>query len=540
MSDSATSGFDSDALHVLATRCRRLRVPLWRLAGNAAVLVSGTGCPTLDDWCACGGMNAILGGAIDRWRRGASAGRTPATDAADPSGTLVPVMDGEGTLIAAAAVLSTNLEHQPAFARHLVEMNATGEVYSMLRLALRPAGRLVEEAVAVIEWMRDDLLRAEQDRSTLNQFSERLVQSYEETNMMLRFARLVSSVGDPVQLMAIACDQLRQVHGFGWIALAFKAERTEVPELAGRSLILGTPPCDTTEFEAELQSILHGIRQDNWTTLLAPGVHALADMVASEVIVEPITHDRAAIGALLAGNKQGIEADLCSTEMRAVEASADFLGMFHENLARFEEQRTLFIGTLQALTASIDAKDPYTCGHSARVALLASQLALAVDLGAATAERYRIAGLVHDVGKIGVPEAVLRKVGKPTDEEYAQIKLHPTIGATILKDIPLLKDVLPGVLHHHERWDGRGYPAGLAGEDIPFIARVLALADSFDAMSSTRSYRAAMPRAAVLAEIERCAGTQFDPGLVPAFVALDFTTFDRMLEEAGAEHRTAA
>src|SRR5690606_26088192 len=157
------------------------------------------------------------------------------------------------------------------------------------------------------------------------------------------------------------------------------------------------------------------------------------------------------------------------------------------------------------------AKDRYTCGHSERVAMLARRIAQAAGLSGPQAERVHICGLLHDVGKIGVPEAVLCKPGRLNDEEFALITQHPAIGHRILKDIPMLEDVLPGVLHHHERFDGRGYPSGLAGQQIPLIARIIALADTFDAMSSTRSYRPAMPRERVLAEITREAGSQLDP-----------------------------
>src|SRR5690606_20290161 len=132
--------------------------------------------------------------------------------------------------------------------------------------------------------------------------------------------------------------------------------------------------------------------------------------------------------------------------------------------------------------------------HSERVAYMATRLGEAIGLDAETAQRLHIAGLVHDVGKIGVPEAVLCKPGRLTDEEFKLIKLHPEIGHRILRDIPQLADVLPGVLSHHERWDGKGYPHGLAGEEIPMFGRLIAIADSFDAMSSTRTYRSAMPR----------------------------------------------
>jgi HD-GYP domain-containing protein (c-di-GMP phosphodiesterase class II) len=141
-----------------------------------------------------------------------------------------------------------------------------------------------------------------------------------------------------------------------------------------------------------------------------------------------------------------------------------------------------------------------------------------------------IAGLVHDVGKIGVPEQLLCKPGELTEIEYAAIREHPRIGYRILRDIPRFEDILDGVLYHHERWDGAGYPDGIAGEDIPLVARLIALADAFDAMCSTRTYRSAMNCDQVLAELSSSAGGQFDPTLVPLFLELDFTAYQRMVD----------
>ena len=165
--------------------------------------------------------------------------------------------------------------------------------------------------------------------------------------------------------------------------------------------------------------------------------------------------------------------------MKLLGATAAHMAIFLENAALYDDLNAMFLGTLEALTASIDAKDKYTSGHSRRVAHLTQKLARAIGLPENTISRMRIAGLVHDVGKIGVPEAVLCKPGKLTEEEFDLIRKHPEIGHRILKDIPQLKDILPGVLYHHERWDGRGYPHGLSQQQIPMVARLIALADSF-------------------------------------------------------------
>ena len=240
--------------------------------------------------------------------------------------------------------------------------------------------------------------------------------------------------------------------------------------------------------------------------------------------------------------KSGDDAQVSSTDIKLVGAAAAAIGVLLENASLYSDQQAMFLGTLRGLTAAIDAKDRYTRGHSERVAYMAMKLGEAIGMDSESVERLHIAGLIHDVGKIGVPEAVLCKPGRLTDEEFELIKLHPEIGHRILRDIPQLVDMLPGVLHHHERWDGKGYPLGLKGEDIPMFARLIAIADSFDAMSSTRTYRSALPRERVLTEIERCGGTQFDPQLSRYFVELDFAEYDRMVDrdKAGEQRHGAS
>jgi HD-GYP domain-containing protein (c-di-GMP phosphodiesterase class II) len=365
--------------------------------------------------------------------------------------------------------------------------------------------------------------------------SGKLAQAYEEVNFLFRLARFLNYVNEPVKLVQLLIAQIHEILPFQWIAARFLPEAL-VKEPAGDLLFIAGTISDQAMVKSTADEMLALGKGDHWSRILVPGEHLLATSVGAEVLAEAITHDGRAIGLLLAGNKTGDDPDLSSTETQILTAIADFLGIFHENAARFAEQHALFLGTLQALTSAIDAKDRYTRGHSERVGLLAEQMARALTLPDRVIEQYRVAGLVHDVGKIGIAESVLRKTGQLTDAEFSQIKAHPQIGHDILRDIPPLAQVLPGVLHHHERWDGRGYPSGLSAEQIPLIARVLALADTFDAMTSDRSYRRGRPRHVTLAELQRCAGTQFDPGLVGTFTSLDFSSYDAEL----AEHNKGA
>jgi hypothetical protein len=188
-------------------------------------------------------------------------------------------------------------------------------------------------------------------------------------------------------------------------------------------------------------------------------------------------------------------------------------------VAQFAAQQRAYEATVSALCQAVETKDFYTRGHSERVSKGSVMIAKEIGMHAERVEAIRFAGMLHDVGKLGVPTAVLQKSGKLTDDEYAAVQLHPMRGLDIVRDIGFLDEALAGIMHHHERIDGRGYPMGLAGDEIPEFARVLAVADAFDAMTSTRSYSHARPVAEAIAELRKWAGKQFDPAFVDAFVA---------------------
>lgn len=195
-----------------------------------------------------------------------------------------------------------------------------------------------------------------------------------------------------------------------------------------------------------------------------------------------------------------------------------------------EKLERAYIDMVETLRFTVEAKDSYTRGHSDRVSEYSVLLGQKVGLPEDQLKLLKIGGLFHDIGKIGIADSILLKTDKLTDEEYAEIKKHPSIGAHILSTAEIFKDIIPIVEYHHEKFDGNGYPSGLKGEEIPYLARIAAIADTFDAMTSRRSYRNALDLDYVKNEIKRCEGTQFDPQLAEAFLEILEKDFDKIQE----------
>ena len=198
------------------------------------------------------------------------------------------------------------------------------------------------------------------------------------------------------------------------------------------------------------------------------------------------------------------------------------------SVAQAEAQtQAAYTGAIRALATALDARDPYTAGHSDRVSALSVAICKQLNLPPRDVEIVRLGALLHDIGKIGVPDDVLRKPGALTAAEFNIIKQHPVIGARMLRSVPFLVPHIPIVELHHERPDGQGYPKGLRGDEIPLDARIVHVADAYDAMTSARAYRTARPSAEALRELWRCAGTQFHAEIVAALAnALPGVTSD--------------
>ena len=237
------------------------------------------------------------------------------------------------------------------------------------------------------------------------------------------------------------------------------------------------------------------------------------------IICVPMMTHRKIIGVIEVLNKLD-GSNFTQHDLEALVSVSATAAISIENIRLQQNVLDSYKSTIKALAAAIDAKDPYTCGHSQRVmeyALLAgtSIASLSEDLAV-----IEYAGILHDIGKIGITDSVLTKPGPLTDEEWKLMRRHTMIGANILNEIPFLEEARKLILFHHERYDGNGYPEGLSGEEIPLGARLLAVADAFDTMTTNRSYRNALSKDYALEELHKCSGTQFCSIAVNAFVSI--------------------
>jgi putative nucleotidyltransferase with HDIG domain len=259
--------------------------------------------------------------------------------------------------------------------------------------------------------------------------------------------------------------------------------------------ILSTDTLKDSRFKAGESIVLHNIRS---------------------AMCVPLESKRRILGALYVDNLS-VKGAFTEFDLEVLSAIGKQAGIAIEKLQLQEENAKLFFSTIRTLVATIEAKDHYTAGHTERVASYALQIARELDFSNEDLEDLKLGGLLHDVGKIGIPEKILKKPGKLTAEEFGVMKGHPAIGAKIAGNIENIDRVREIVLHHHEKWDGTGYPGGLKGERIPLGARVLAAADAYDAMTSHRTYRRDFSPEEVVTEFKRVSGFQFDPQVVEAF-----------------------
>ncbi|MBN1437534.1 MAG: HD-GYP domain-containing protein [Sedimentisphaerales bacterium] len=376
---------------------------------------------------------------------------------------------------------------------------------------------------AVIEGLIKALWREKTTNNTISSdmqlMAGSLAQSYEELNLLYKITDHMKFTQQPGDFLSWLCADVRDVIRADQLLILWRTQEDQHHQ--EHSVTAGPKNCDN-KLKQLLWKRAEKAKQHPHGVLLDGGAgseglsNAWPDWVGSAVL-GPICQGSRLAGVIAGLNhKSTRKFDAFAAKMLA--SLGNEIAVYLDNSRLYQDMQELLLGSLRALTSSIDAKDPYTCGHSERVARLARFLAQQIGLSQAEQENIYLTGLLHDVGKIGVSEQVLCKPGRLGDDEFEQIKSHPQIGANILGGIRQMAKVVQGVLTHHERFDGNGYPGQLHGCEIPLSGRIVMLADSFDAMTSDRTYQKAMSIAAAQNEIQKCSGTQFDPELAQALL----------------------
>ena len=265
------------------------------------------------------------------------------------------------------------------------------------------------------------------------------------------------------------------------------------------------------------------------------GADEATGFTTGSIMCVPLVIQRRTIGVIEVLNKLD-GSDFNEQDLEILVSVGSTAAMAIENTKLHQSVVDGYKSTIRALAAAIDAKDPYTRGHSQRVTEYALWGGVSIPMSQGELGLLEYAGILHDIGKIGMPDSILRKPGRLTPQEWDMVRRHPVIGANIINDIPFLEQARKLVLHHHEKYDGTGYPDGLVGNDIPIGARLLAVGDSFDSMTSDRSYRAALSANRALNELHKCSGTQFCSVAVEAFVS-GFDTQARRTRKEGEQWR---
>lgn len=449
-------------------------------------------------------------------------------DAVFSQNPIVQPLIGNSSLILLPVSFTQPKSSQSSIVVAAVGVVTEGDINVLKRLALVTLNLLREQQ------------KSQVNQRQMNQYAEQVSYDFEELYWLRNLASHLEYCGveNPVTEVADkvlpSLRELIKSESLLFFPTLHESDNSDLQENSA-TLVYGNQDLNlnecqkiVTQFQeqARIQPVVHNllfhnqkIEQSNLT-----GTFALVPVAKGNFIA----------GWLLAINKEEVqtpsessssystsysECEFGTFEVGLMAASGILIANHARNAQLFADQESLTIGVIRSLINSVDAKDPYTCGHSDRVALMAKRLAKQYGLDEEKCEQIYMTGLLHDVGKIGIPDDVLLKPGRLTDEEFDIIKQHPEIGYNILKHLKPLEYTLPGVLHHHERYDGKGYPHQLAGEDIPLDGRILAVVDAYDAMTSSRPYRKAMPFEKAESILLENAGTQWDAKLIKCFFA---------------------
>lgn len=415
-------------------------------------------------------------------------------------------------MLAAAHALGVDVD----VAMHWSESRAIWPANAAERLAQSVLSQVTVEA-------QNDKLRKQ-----LTSVSQHLLQTFEELSLLHRIHERLSVASNEQQLLRQVVEWLNDVLPAQCLLGRIASPPQDGASAANQScewIAVGDCPLPQDELDqffnrlgpdARDSTILFDRQITHSANWFYPNIH--------EVISVPIYTGSKVAGWLMALNRipgrQRRGGEFGTLETSLLSSVASMLGMHAGNVRLFKERGDFFESVVRAFSSAIDAKDEYTRGHSERVARISVCLARKLGCSKDELNTLYLSGLLHDIGKIGIEDNVLQKPGKLSDAEYKHIQQHPQLGYDILKGVRQLEHVLPVVLHHHEAWDGTGYPHQLVGEEIPWLARIVAVADAFDAMSSDRIYRSGMPAEKLDAIFRENAGRQWDATVVDAFFAV--------------------
>lgn len=515
---------DPESIGELARRADALGLLVWRVSRNGALCTPTTNTLARAPWVLHEPLPQIVAQATAAFTPDSQPHRKPKPSLQPRTGLFVaPVkaLDTAPGEFLVVMVLDRDIAPaQPWLRRLATHVSPASPARVLASAALIPAAaEYLASTLPTLDLMSEDLSRAGALKATVRSCSAQLIAGMEALDLLSFLCTRSGEVRSAGDFLREACQRLRAALGVRWVAVRLHPSSEQPDPLGNASAIAGDAPTDAAQLQLTLQRWGEQLDRTSGARLMRLDTQAPGSILRDrqQTLACCIRASTNALGIIAAGP---VDRDI-ARQGHLLSAAAGSIGVFVENVRLEQRQRDTVLGSLRALTATIDAKDRSTSGHSARVAHLAHALALHAGFSDLVARRAYLCGLVHDIGKIGVRESVLLKPGPLTPDELDHIRQHPRAGYEILKDLPALTDLLPGVLHHHERFDGRGYPAQLRGEEIPPLARLIAVADTFDAMSSARAYRAALSRESVLAEIQKAAGTQLDPSLALALVSMN-------------------
>jgi GAF domain-containing protein len=435
----------------------------------------------------------------------------------------VPIIVDEGTTWVATApfVGGPLADHDLPDAARLLGMTSDELQAWCAAQPIWPAHALLKFARVV-----KDRLQSERNEQRLSKevelISENLASTYEEISLLYAVTQNLRISSTDEELGRLAIEWLGEcvpAKAFAILYLSVGETADDTYKSRSRPRFITSGDCPVNE--DEFLRLVESLKIDS-----AAGPHLYNERVTAaeswqfpgirQLIAVPLVEGANVFGWIAVFNHTDDES-FGTVEANLIGSLGTLLGIHSGNRELYRQQSELLADIVRALVSAIDAKDPYTSGHSDRVARFAVRIAQELRCGPKFINTIYMAGLLHDIGKIGIDDNVLRKAGRLTDMEFEHIKKHPELGYRILADLKPLADVLPAVLHHHEQWNGRGYPLGLSRTDIPLIARILAVADAYDAMTSDRPYRNGMADEEVYKIFREGAGQHWDPDVLDAF-----------------------